>query len=71
MPITKSSLISRRNFTLSGPHDSALINMLILGTSPFMYITSSKWAPKEISHSARSAISNFKTNPCLVVKGRL
>ena len=37
MPITKPSLISRRNFTLSGAHDSALINMLTLGTSLFMY----------------------------------
>ena len=37
MPITKHSLISRRNFTLAGAHDSALMNMLTLGTSPFMY----------------------------------
>ena len=37
MPITKPCLISRRNFTLSGAHDSAFINMLTLGTSLFMY----------------------------------
>ena len=37
MPITKPSLISRRNFTLAGAHESALINMLTLGTSLFMY----------------------------------
>ena len=37
MPITKPSLISRRNFTLAGAHDSALINTLTLGTSLFMY----------------------------------
>ena len=37
MPITKPSLITRRNFTLAGAHDSALINMLTLGTSLFMY----------------------------------
>ena len=37
MPITKASLISRRNFTLAGAHDSALIIMLTLGTSLFMY----------------------------------
>ena len=37
MSITKPSLISRRNFTLAGAHDSALINKLTLGTSLFMY----------------------------------
>ena len=37
MPIIKLSLISRRNFTLAGPHESALINMLTLETSLFMY----------------------------------
>ena len=37
MPITKPSLISRRNSTLAGAHDSALINTLTLGTSLFMY----------------------------------
>ena len=37
MPTTKPSLISRRNFTLAGAHDSALINTLTLGTSLFMY----------------------------------
>ena len=37
MSITKPSLISRRNFTLAGAHDSALINTLTLGTSLFMY----------------------------------
>ena len=37
MPIMKLSLISIRNFTLAGAHDSALINMLTLGTSLFMY----------------------------------
>ena len=37
MSITKPSLISRRNFTLTGAHDSALIITLTLGTSLFMY----------------------------------
>ena len=37
MPITKPSLISRRNFSLTGAHHSALINTLTLGTSLFMY----------------------------------
>ena len=37
MPITKASLISRRNFTLAGAHDSALIITLTLGTRLFMY----------------------------------
>ena len=39
MPITKPSLINRRNFTLdlAGAHDSALTNTLTLGTSLFMY----------------------------------
>ena len=48
MPITKLSLISKRNFTLAGAHDSALINTLTLGTSLFMYskITSTKWTQK-------------------------
>ena len=36
MPITNLPL-SRRNFTLSGPHDYALITQLTLGTSLFMY----------------------------------
>ena len=37
MPIKKPSIISRRNFTLAGAHDSALINTLTLGTSLWMY----------------------------------
>ena len=37
MPITKPSLISRRNLTLASAHDNALINTLTLGTSLFMY----------------------------------
>ena len=36
MAITKPSLISRRNFTLAGLHDSAY-NTLTLGTSLVMY----------------------------------
>ena len=73
MPITKASLISRRNFTLAGAHDSALIITLTLGTSLFMYNKNNvhKWAQEEMYPVARSAISNFKTNPCLEVKGRL
>ena len=35
--ITNPSLISRRNFTLAGAHDSALTNMLTLGTTVFIY----------------------------------
>ena len=64
MPITKPSLISRQNCTLSGPQDSTLITLLTLGTaySCIIKITSTKWAPEEMSHTARSAISNFKTN---------
>ena len=74
MPITKPSLVSRRNFTLGGAHDSALINMLTWGTSLFMYNNNNnvqKWAQEKISSIARSTISNFKTNPCLEVKGSL
>ena len=73
MPTTKPSLISRRNFTLAGAHDSVLIITLTLGTSLFMYnkITSTKWAQEEMYPVARSAISNFKTNPCLEVQVRL
>ena len=50
MPVTKPSLIHRRNFTLSGAHDSALINTLTLGTivySCIIKITSTKWAQKK------------------------
>ena len=73
MTITKPSLISRQNLTLAGAHDSAIINMLTLGTSLFMYNNNNvhKMGTEEISPTALSAISNFKTNPCLEVKGRL
>ena len=64
MPITNPSLISRRNFTLCWEHWELVYSCITK-------ITSTKWAPEEISHTARSAISNFKTNPCLLVKGRL
>ena len=37
MPITIASLISRRNFTLAGAHDSVLVDTLTLGTNLFMY----------------------------------
>ena len=70
MPITKPSLISRQNFTLAGAHDSALIKTLTLGTSLFMYNKNNvhKMGKEEISHTACSSISNFKTNPCSVLK---
>ena len=73
MPIAIASLISRRNFTVTGPHDRAQTTALTLGTSLFIIrlITCTKWAQEEISPVARSAISNFKTNPCLKVKARL
>ena len=75
MPITKPSQRSRRNITLTGAHHSALINTLTLGTSLFMYrynkTTVHKMGTEKISPTARSAISNFKTNPCLAVTGRL
>ena len=73
MPITKPSLIRRRNFTLAGAHDSALIITLTLGTSLFMHNKNNvhKMGTAEISPVAGSAISNFKTNPCLEVEGRL
>ena len=73
MPITKPFPISRRNFTLSGPNDSALINALTLGTSLFMYNKNNvhKMGTEEILPVACRVISNFKANPCLEVKGRL
>ena len=73
MPITETFLISRRNFTLAAAHDSALIISLTLGTSLFMYNKNNvhKMGTAEISPVACSAISNFKTNPCLEGKGRL
>ena len=73
MPLTKPSLIIRRTFALAGAHDSTLIKTLTLGTSLFMYNKNNvhKMGTEEISPTARSTISNFKTNPCLEVKGRL
>ena len=73
MPITKPCLISRQNFTLVGALDSALIKTLTLGTSLFMYNKNNvhKKGTEEISPTACSSTSNFKTNPYLEVKGRL
>ena len=72
MPFTTASLISRRNFTLAGAHNCLNNNVhWELVYSCIIKITSTKWAQEQMYPVARSAISNFKTNPCLEVKGRL
>ena len=57
------SVISRRNFTFAGAHDSVFLDTLTLGISLFMYNKNNvhKMGTEEISPAARSAISNFKT----------
>ena len=67
--ITTSYLTQRTNY--STLNMALYLQLYYLITSCNGKITSTKWAQDEISPVARSAISNFKTNPCLVVKGRL
>ena len=74
MHITKPYLISKRIFTYQVPMAWLCLNYtLTLGTSLFMYNHNNvhKMEPEERCNTARSAISKFKTKPCLKVKGRL
>ena len=69
MPITKTFPNKQTKFHFFWSPRWCLNNTLTLGTivySCMIKITSTKWAPEEMSHIARSAISNFKTNPCLL-----
>ena len=57
---TKSSLLSRRKFTLPGPH-CIMLALGTLGTSLYLCIiiirTYTNWAPEELSHTAPSLTS--------------